>query len=79
VRIHIGNRLRQLRPTKGVSLADLEAQTGLPQGRIGVAQQGTETPTLNIHEVWAVEPVRRRCGRAPHPRVARGETGLGGF
>jgi transcriptional regulator with XRE-family HTH domain len=53
MRIDIGKRLRELRLVKGVSVADLEARTGIPQDRIAAVEEGTETLTLNALEAWA--------------------------
>jgi transcriptional regulator with XRE-family HTH domain len=53
VRIEIGKRLREFRLAKGISVADLEARTGIPQDRIAAVEEGTETPTLDALEAWA--------------------------
>ena len=49
----LGKRLRDLRPARGIRVADLKARTGMPRGRIGPAGEGTETPTLGALEAWA--------------------------
>ncbi len=53
MRINIGKRLRELRLARGISVADVEARTGMPQGRIAAVEEGTETPTLDALEAWA--------------------------
>jgi transcriptional regulator with XRE-family HTH domain len=37
----IGKRLRELRLARGVSVADLEARTGIPQDGIAAVEEGT--------------------------------------
>jgi len=49
----IGKRLRELRLAKGISVADLEARTGIPQDRIAAVEEGMKTPTLDALEAWA--------------------------
>jgi transcriptional regulator with XRE-family HTH domain len=49
----IGKRLRELRFAKGISVADLEARTGMPQSRIAAVEEGTEMPTLDSLEALA--------------------------
>lgn len=49
----IGKRLRELRLAKGISVADLESQIGIPQSSIAAIEEGMEMPTLDALEVWA--------------------------
>jgi transcriptional regulator with XRE-family HTH domain len=49
----IGERLRELRLAEGLSVADLGARTGMPQGRIAAVEEGTEMPTLDSLEGWS--------------------------
>jgi len=49
----IGKRLRELRLARGISVADLGARTGIPQGRIAAVEEGTEKPTIDALEAWA--------------------------
>jgi transcriptional regulator with XRE-family HTH domain len=49
----IGKRLRELRLARGISVADLEGRTRMPQDRIAAVEEGTETPALDALEAWA--------------------------
>ena len=53
MRMDIGNRQRETRLTRGISVADLEAHTVMPHGRIGTAGEGTGMPTLDALELRA--------------------------
>ena len=49
----ISRRLRELRLAKGLSEADLETRTGIPQIHIAAVEEGREKPTLDTLEAWA--------------------------
>jgi transcriptional regulator with XRE-family HTH domain len=51
--MEIGKRLYELRQAKGLSVADLEARTGVPQNHIAAVEEGKETPTVDALEAWA--------------------------
>ena len=78
MRIEIGKRLHELRLAKDISVADLEARIGMPQGRIAAVEEGTETPTLDALEGWAealgveMHDIFVAGGRSPSPRQRSG-------
>jgi transcriptional regulator with XRE-family HTH domain len=49
----IGKRLHEPRLARGISVAELEALTGMPQDGIAAVEEGTETPNLEALEAWA--------------------------
>jgi transcriptional regulator with XRE-family HTH domain len=51
--VDISRRLRELRLAKGLSEADLETRTGIPQTHIVAVEEGKEKPTLDNLEAWA--------------------------
>jgi transcriptional regulator with XRE-family HTH domain len=69
----ISKRLCELRLARGLSVADLEARTGMPQGRIAAVEEGKETPSLDALEAWAgalsmeMQELFLPSGRSPSP------------
>jgi len=53
ISMKIGERLRELRITQGLSQRDLECRTGMLCCYISQVENGHSTPTLRVLEKWA--------------------------
>lgn len=71
----IGERVRQLRQARGVSLSELARRAGIGKATLSGVETGTRNPTLET--LWAITaqlgvPISAILDSPPNPRLVRG-------
>ncbi len=71
----VGQRVRQLRQARGVSLSELARRAGIGKATLSGVETGTRNPTLET--LWAITaqlgvPIGTILGSPPEPRTVRG-------
>jgi transcriptional regulator with XRE-family HTH domain len=71
----VGQRVRQLRQARGISLSELARRAGIGKATLSGVETGTRNPTLET--LWAITaqlgvPIGTILGSPPEPRTVRG-------